>query len=296
MADGKNLLLIVNPRAGQMQSQRGFYKIVEIFCGQGYNVSVHLTQCQGDATHAAQTKGPSHHIVVCAGGDGTLNATVEGLMRLNPRPRLGYIPCGSTNDFAASLKLSAKMHTAAKNIAAGGVYPIDVGCFNGRHFCYIASFGAFSESSYLADQKVKNVVGHLAYIFEGIKDVRNIRPYALRVTADGVQCEGDYIFGGVCNTLSMGGLLKLPADTVDLSDGLFEVLLIRHPKSAGELQKIISCLTRQQFDGEQVSMLKAQTVDFAFNEDVAWSLDGEYADGGAAAHIVNLRHAVELII
>ena len=254
------------------------------------------TQRGGDAARIARDYGGQFEKVVCSGGDGTFNETVSGLMELSERPLLGYIPAGTTNDFAVSMNLSTSLSKAAQQTISGEEKTIDIGRFNGRYFSYVASFGAFTGASYSTPQKIKNTIGHLAYLIEGVNDLSNIRPYHVRVETAEQTLEGDYLFGAVSNSTSLGGLLKLGKQYVDMNDGLFEVLLVKKPAKASELQKIISGLLTQQYDGKNVTLFSSNEVTFHMEETIPWSLDGEYEPGTKDVHIENIRDAIRIMV
>ncbi len=291
----QTLLFILNPCAGRLQGERRLPRIKQILCS-SYKVTEYITQQRGDAMRAAAELGGNHDVIACCGGDGTLNEVICGLMTLQDPPPLGYIPAGSTNDFAASLKLPRDVTAAAKRICTGTPTPLDIGQCNQRYFSYIASLGAFTEASYSAPQNLKNSLGHLAYILEGLKDAGKIRKYALTVTADGQVYKGDYVFAAVCNSTSVGGLLKLNPATVDFSDGLFEVLLVKYPNNVAELGRIVNCVTTRLFNDPMVTLLHAHQVTVESEEEIAWSLDGEYCAGSTINHIQNLHHALRFIL
>ena len=270
----KKLLFIVNPRAGKTKSSAPLFDAVAALSSAGYLVRVFVTK---------------------AGGDGTLNETISGLMTLPQRPLLGYLPNGSTNDFAASLHLSSDPRLAALDIAGGKPHPLDIGRHNDRYFAYVASFGAFTRSSYSASQAAKNALGHFAYILEGLGDLDSLRPYSCRIEADGEVFEGDFIFGAVCNCTSMGGLVKLDPSRVKMDDGRFELLLLRMPKSALDLQNLITAMTRMQYDYPGVIFRHVQHVTLTTQTHIPWSLDGEYAPSAARVDIENLPGAVSLL-
>lgn len=291
----KTLLFIVNPRAGKTKSSAPLFDAVATFGRAGYLVRVMLTQAAGDAARFAAQWGGGYDLVVCAGGDGTLNETLSGLMQLENRPPVGYLPNGSTNDFAASLHLSSDPRLAALDIAGGKPHPLDIGRHNDRYFAYVASFGAFTRSSYSASQAAKNALGHFAYILEGLGDLDSLRPYSCRIEADGEVFEGDFIFGAVCNCTSMGGLVKLDPSRVKMDDGRFELLLLRMPKSALDLQNLITAMTRMQYDYPGVIFRHVQHVTLTTQTHIPWSLDGEYAPSAARVDIENLPGAVSLL-
>ena len=291
----KKLLFIVNPRAGKTKSRTPLFDAVAHFSKAGYLVYVFVTEGRGDATRAAAEMGGDFDVVVCAGGDGTLNETLSGLMTLPQRPQVGYLPNGSTNDFAASLHLSSQPVTAADAIVNGKPFHLDIGRHNDRYFAYVASFGAFTRTSYSASQAAKNALGHLAYSLEGLGDLDSLRPYKCRVEADGEVFEGNFIFGGVCNSTSLGGLVKLDPSRVKMDDGQFELLLLRMPKTPLDLQNLILALTRMQYDFPGVIFRHVSSVTLTTEDDIPWSLDGEYAPSMPRVEIRNLPGAIELL-
>ena len=290
------LLFIVNPRAGRTRSTAPLFDAVAHFCASGYLVDLRLTQAREYATLLARELGGKFDAVVCCGGDGTLNETVTGLMDLPSPPPLGYIPAGSTNDFAASLHLPDQPLEAARVITASGGRPLDVGSFNGRPFIYVASFGAFTRASYSAPQNVKNDLGHLAYILEGVKDLSTLRPYRASVATEEECFDGEFLFGAVTNATSVGGLVKLKEDQVCLDDGLFELLLIPNPKSIADLQGLARSLLLQDFTGGGVIFRHVHTLTVQTPEDLPWALDGEFDPGGAQVEIHNLHRRLTFLI
>ena len=291
----KKLLFIVNPRAGKTKSTAPLFDAVAAFSRAGYLVKVFLTEGRGDATRAAAELGGAYDLVVCAGGDGTFNEMVSGLMQLPECPEVGYLPNGSTNDFAASLHLHTTVATAARAVAGGIPYSLDIGRHNDRYFAYVASFGAFTRSSYSASQAAKNALGHFAYILEGLGDLDSLRPYRCAIDADGEHFEGDFIFGAVCNSTSLGGLVKLDPKHVSMDDGTFELLLLRMPKTALDLQNLITAMTRMQYDYPGVIFRHVKNVVLTTDENISWSLDGEYAASAPRVEIQCLPGAIELV-
>ena len=291
----KKLLFIVNPRAGKTKSTAPLFDAVAAFSRAGYLVRVFVTEAGGQARDIAAKWGGQYDLVVCAGGDGTLNETISGLMQLEQRPPLGYLPNGSTNDFAASLHLHTTVATAARAVAGGVPYSLDIGRHNDRYFAYVASFGAFTRSSYSASQAAKNALGHFAYILEGLGDLDSLRPYRCAIDADGEHFKGDFIFGAVCNSTSLGGLVKLDPKHVSMDDGTLELLLLRMPKTALDLQNLITAMTRMQYDYPGVIFRHVKNVVLTTNENISWSLDGEYAASAPRVEIQCLPGAIELV-
>ena len=297
------LLFVYNPYSGVGRIKSQLSDIIEIMVRAGYEVSVHPTQAAGEAATITQARAAEYDLVVCCGGDGTLDETVTGLMRSGCQVPLGYIPAGSTNDFAASLGLPSTLRGAARMAVGTTETPIDVGRFTPighddlpmRYFSYIASFGIFTAASYSTPQSVKNVIGHLAYVLEGAKDLANIHPHhALFELADGSRLEGDYVFGAVTNTTSAGGIFKLPAGSVSMSDGEFEVFLVHNPRTLAELNKIASALMSTNFDGcPMIEFHHTSSVTVRLDQPLSWSLDGEEAMGGTTVEIECLHGAIQ---
>ena len=289
-------LVILNPRAGRMQAGRRLGELLPLLESDGVTAELLETKAAGEARAAVAARAGEFRRVVCIGGDGTLNEVLSGMLEAGQNVPIGYIAAGSTNDFAASHGISRDILQAARDIAGGVPTPIDVGMFNGRCFAYTASFGAFTRASYAAPQAVKNAVGHLAYIFEGIRDLANIRPYAVAVEADGEVRSGEFIFGMAGNSTSMGGVLRLDPKQIDLHDGKFEVLLVRKPQHIGQLIAAAVALQSQNYDNELLCFFKAAHLRISAPGDMDWTLDGEFQPGAENIDIQNLHNAVRLIL
>lgn len=292
----RKALMIVNPRAGRRKSMGPLFEAVRILSEAGYLTAVHQTAASGDGAETAAREGKNYDLVVAVGGDGTLNEVVSGLMRLEKRPLLGYLPQGSTNDFASSLRISGDPAAAAAVIARNVPRQLDVGRWNERSFIYVASFGAFTRSSYAAPQTAKNALGHFAYILEGMKDLNSLRPYQVRLSAGGETLDGEYLFGAVCNSTSIGGLMKLDPERVVLDDGLFELLLIPSPKSPAELQGLVHALLSQEYDSQGLVFRHVSHIHLETEESLPWSLDGEYAPSLPVVDIENCRRALAMLL
>ena len=294
----KTLLFIINPRAGRTRpnANAALFDAVARFCEAGYLVSVRLTAHQGHAAEIAAEEGASFDRVVCCGGDGTLNETVRGLMTLPSPPPLGYLPSGSTNDFAASLGLSGGAAEGAERILSSAGRRLDIGDFGGRPFVYVASFGAFTRVSYSAPQSVKNDLGHLAYVLEGVRDLSNLRSYRALIATEEEAFDGQFLFGAVTNSTSVGGFMKLQKEQVVLDDGRFELLLIPTPANGVELQNLIRSLLLRDFQGAGIIFRHAACVTVESEEPFPWTLDGEYAAGAEKIEIRNLERRLEFSI
>ncbi len=289
-------LVILNPRAGRMQAGRRLGELLPLLESDGVIAELLETKAAGEARAAVASRAGEFRRVVCIGGDGTLNEVLSDMLEAGQNVPIGYIAAGSTNDFAASHGISRDILQAARDIVSGAPTPIDVGMFNGRCFAYTASFGAFTRASYAAPQAVKNAVGHLAYIFEGIKDLTLIRPYAVTVEAEGETYAGEFIFGMAGNSTSMGGVLRLDPKQIDLHDGKFEVMLVRKPQHIGQLIAAAVALQSQKYDHELLCFFKAAHLRISTPGDMDWTLDGEFQPGAEHIEIRNLHDAVRLIL
>ena len=292
----KKLLMIVHPTAGKAKSRSPLFDSAAVLSQAGYLLSIHNTAFPGDAAQTTAALGREYDVVVAVGGDGTLNQVVSGLMTMKERPLLGYLAQGSTNDFAASLQIPSNPVAAAALIAKGTPQKLDIGCWNSRYFVYVASFGAFTQTSYTAPQSAKNILGHLAYLLEGVKDLNTLRPYHVKITADGEVLDGSYLFGAVCNSTSIGGLMHLNSEYVVLDDGKFEMLLIRRPKSAGDLSNLLIALIDQDYDYEGLVFRHVSSIHVETAENIPWSLDGEYAASTPVIDIVNRQQSLTMLL
>ena len=294
----KRLLYIYNPAAGRKTATNNLSDVLEVLAGQGYEVTVHPTRDRGDATELARCLGANFDRVVCSGGDGTLNETVQGLLELpaQRRPILGYIPAGTTNDFSRTLELPKTALEMAEVAGEGVPRAIDIGAAGDRLFTYVAAFGLFTDVSYSTPQASKNLLGHFAYVLEGAGKLTNIPSYHMRVaTGDGHEVEGDFIYGMVGNTVSVGGLVSLPRDKVLLDDGRFEVILIRQPRHAKDWQSILTALTTLELEEDgAVAGFSAGDITFECGQPVAWTVDGEFGGEQAVTHVRCLSQALTM--
>lgn len=292
----KRLLLLLNPFAGQKRANRFLPEIIRMYNDRDYDCISYVTAGSGDATRYLCQRAREFDRVVCVGGDGTLNETIAGIVESGAGCLVGYIPAGTTNDYASSLGLSKDVLEAAADAVDGRVCRFDLGRFDGRNFIYTASCGAFARTSYTTPQSAKNALGHLAYVLEGLRDLPNVKPIRARVTAGDRLFEGDYIFCSVTNSLSVGGVLRLDPDTVRLNDGLFEVMLVKFPTLPAHLAKILTALSTNVMPTEEIEFFTADRIRVETEEDVEWTLDGERGDVGRSFEILNLRKRMSLVL
>ena len=295
--ENKNLLLIVNPCSGKAKMRTELLRVVEILSAGGYNVTVYPTKERGDATEKVKSlKADKYGLIVVCGGDGTLNEVITGLMQSGIDCTLGYIPSGTLNEWSSGLHISRSIPNAAKDIVNGKTISLDIGKFGDKYFSYTASFGAFTEASYSAPQDVKNVLGQAAYFFEGIKSLGNIRPIHLKFECEEKTVEGDFLFGAVSNSMSVGGIVKFDEAVVELNDGEFEVLLIRSPDNILKLQPIIDGIIKKDLNRDGIEFFHTKKIKVTGGADVSWTLDGEFAQGADEITITNLTHAIHLTV
>lgn len=292
----KKLLFILNPKAGLRKANRFLSDMISLFTKSGYECTVFTTDNPGDGAAIVEEYASASDLIVCAGGDGTLNEVITGTINSGLMTPIGYIPAGSTNDFGASIGLSSDIMTAARDIMLGSPRLYDVGSFNGRYFSYVASVGAFTKASYSTPQEVKNAIGHLAYILEGIKEIPSIQPVHLRVETEDACFEDNYIFGAVSNSTSIAGIMTLDPSRVSMDDGLFEIMLIKSPSTAAQLSRIIYSITNQDYDPELITFCAASQARIFAPETADWTLDGEFAKGVSEIEVKNIHHAIRLVI
>ncbi len=290
------MLFIINPYAGMRRITRHLSDIVALFNRADYEVAVHITAGRLDATAVVRARGAQADLIVCAGGDGTLNEVITGVLQGGISAPIGYIPCGSTNDFANSLRIPHQEMKAARQIIDGQPMSVDVGKFQDRYFTYVASFGAFTKASYATPQNVKNALGHTAYLLEGIQELSQMKPIHVRLRLDDRTIEDDFLFGAISNSTSVGGILTLNPKQVDMTDGKFEVLLVRAPKDFQELRNCVVALQKQTYNCEVMTFVSTACIEIETAPNVVWSLDGERADGNEKMVIENLHHAVSIVM
>lgn len=295
MSRGK-LFFIFNPHSGRERIRGSLTDIVDILCKSGFEVSIYATQCQGDAEVKALAEGGSRDLIVCAGGDGTLDEVVSGLMRGGHHVPVGYIPAGTSNDFAASLQLSQNMKENARIAVTGHPFACDIGRFNDGYFVYVAAFGLFTEASYHTSQEMKNIFGHAAYVLEGMRQLADVPSYFVQVDYDGNRIFDEFIYGMVTNSVSVGGFRGLINHPVDLDDGKFEVVLVRRPRNPREFNEIISYLTGRVKQSDMIYAFKSGQIHFRCGQSISWTLDGEFGGQLREAVVKNLPRALNIML
>ena len=291
----KKMLFIMNPYAGMRKANKYLADILSIFNRAGFIVTVHMTAGPGDCQRITTLMAKYADLVVCAGGDGTFSEMVNGLMNLGLDIPVGYIPCGSTNDFANTLHLSKDPVQAARDIAEGQPICYDIGQFGDRYFTYVASFGAFTRASYATPQNIKNALGHAAYLLSGIQELGQLHKEHIRIETEDQIIDDDFLFGAICNSTSVGGILTLDPKQVDMTDGKFELLLVRAPKDILEISECISALQSKKYNCAMVTFLSTSRLKITADPQMSWTLDGERGEGASEITITNLQHAIRVM-
>ena len=292
----KKMLLIINPVTAKTAITPHLIEIVDLFEKGGYAVEVHVTKRKYDALRLVRQTGASYDTVVCAGGDGTLNETVFGAMALKQKPKIGYIPAGTTNDFAASWGIPRRPLEAAQAIVKGSSRPIDVNLFENRPYIYVAAFGTFAEVSFETPQNLKKSLGWSAYIFEGIKRLPSIRPVHMRVEYDGGVTEGNFLYGMMSNTRRVGGFDLKIKDDISLFDGRMEMILIRQPDNPADNPKMLGAVLMQDTSSEFIVFAHTKRVHFEAEKPILWTIDGENGGEVQEGDIVLCRNAIEMFV
>ncbi len=293
----KKLLMIMNPVAGVKKANKHLTEIVKMFCDAGYECQLQMTTPDIGADELVKRYGFNKDLVVCIGGDGTFNELISGIIKNNYTPHVGYIPSGSTNDFATGLGISQAPLTAAKDIIEGLPVTLDAGKFNDRIFTYTASFGVFTKSSYNTPRDLKNTFGYLAYVLEGAKELASVPKIHIKAKTDDREIEGNYIFGAVCNSKRIGGgFVKFDKHAVDMNDGLLEVLLIKYPKNPVEATQTLFEIQNSRFDSQYFEFFSAKEIIITTTDEVDWTIDGEYQKGLPKVSVSNLHSKFSLIL
>ena len=290
----KKLFFIYNPHAGKENIKGKLYGIIQAMSDAGYAITIYPTRAPQDAIEQIRNLPDDYDLVVCSGGDGTLDEVMTGMMHRKHKIPVGYIPAGSCNDFARSLQIPNNMDRAAEIAVRGVNYAIDVGSLNERNFIYVAAFGIFTDVSYTTKQEVKNVLGHMAYVLEGMKQLMNVKSYQLKVTSDEASFEGDFLFGMITNSKSVGGFKSIVGKNVIFDDGVFEMTFITRPKNPMELQEILAALLIEQIGTKYMYSFRSSRVVIESEEPVPWTLDGEFGGEHTHVEITNNQRAVEI--
>lgn len=290
----KKLYFIYNPHSGRGQIRSKLFDILQVFSDAGYELTVHPTKAPKDASAQIEKLSDIYDLVVCSGGDGTMDEVVHGMMQREHKIPIGYIPSGTVNDFARSLKIPRDMVRAARIAVNGRDFPCDMGTFNGEHFVYIAAFGIFTDVAYSTSQDMKNVLGHMAYLLEGMKRLKNIPSYHMRLESEECRTEGDYIFGMVTNSRSVGGFKSIIGRKVQFDDGVFEVTFIRRPQTPAELQETLAAILLKEIDSKYMDSFRTSSLTVESESMVPWTLDGEFGGEWQSAVIQNHQKALRI--
>lgn len=296
MINVKKLLLLANFYSGRGIIKPNIPEMIDYYNKKGFQVTVYTSQYKGHITEIVKNCGEEYDNIICCGGDGTLNETINGIMNLSKRPVLGYIPCGSANDFANSIGIPTIIEDSYKTAVDGNKFTIDMGNINGRFFSYVAAFGLFTNISYETPQNIKNILGYQAYILAGIKEITNIKTYSVKIKYDMGEFEDNVMIGLVSNSNSIAGMKKLFENYANLNDGLFEVLLVKKPGNYSLLKNIVNCFVERKFDNDMFYSFKTSKLVIESEEGIKWTVDGEYCGDYNNSKIEVVPNAIDILI
>lgn len=292
----KKMLLLANYHSGKGIIKLNIADMIDYYTKAGYEITVYSSQYASHITKLIGEKGAEYDHILCCGGDGTLNEAVNGIMSLDKKPNLSYIPCGSTNDFANSINIPTIVEDSYKTAVDGKPIAIDIGKFNDKYFAYVAGFGKFTNISYETPQNIKNILGYQAYLISAIKDLLNNKTYSMKITYDKGVIQDDIMIGLVSNSNSIAGIRKIFENYADLKDGLFEVLLVKNPKNKKFLQNIVTSILEKNFDNDLFYSFKTSKITFECEEDIKWTIDGEYGGDCSFAEISVEKQALNIFV
>lgn len=290
----KKLLFIINPATARNTVTPYLIDIIDILEKGGYDVTVHISKSPSDIGEIVAALGEIFDTIVAAGGDGTLNQTVSSALWLKKKPRIGYIPSGTTNDFAKSWGIPRKPLDAAKSIVNTDPIPTDISLFCGRPFVYVAAFGAFTEVSYQTPQQLKQAFGRTAYLVEGIKSLTTLKPWKLNIEHDNGTVDGEFYYGMVSNTRRVGGFDLKVKESISITDGLMEVILVKKPSKTTDNAKMIGAVLAQDTNSEFITFTHAKNITFNSDIPMPWTVDGEYGGTMQSGNVSVLEHAIEM--
>ncbi len=291
----KKALFIINPISGKGHIRHDLLDVLSLFSQHDYEISIFTTKHPGHAKELVASYIEGKDLIICSGGDGTLNEVVSSMISLEKKLPVGYLPAGTTNDFATSMGIEKQILPAAETIIQGLPFAFDVGKFHQSHFLYIAAFGIFTNVSYSTPQEAKHVLGQVAYFLEGIKCLTDIKGYAMKITIDEQVIEDEFIFGMVSNSSSIGGFRNIVAEQTELNDGLFEIVLVKKPNNFSDFKSLVFDLLTQEMDSSNVLRFHAKHLVFSSEQDIDWTLDGEHHPPIHQVSISNLKEAAYII-
>lgn len=294
---GKNILIIVNPNAGKGNVQKKIHKIASNFSKQNYLVDIIYTKKDYSASDIINDYKGNLDIVICCGGDGTLNDLINAIMKMEVKPKISFIPLGTMNDFANTVGLFRFKFWLPNNMRNAKHIKIDIGSFNGKYFNYVAAFGAFTMVPYVTKQKLKKVFGKFAYFIVAIRYLAKIKSYNLKIEVDGKVTEGEFIYGSISNSKSIGGFKWFRKREIDIGDGKYEVILIKKPKhKIGIVNVAINILFKRYNNEKHFIYMQGSNIKIIPKTHLKWTLDGEYGGRIKEVEIKNNKQEIELII
>lgn len=287
----KKVLLLINERAVAGSAKGKLFEIVSALALAHCEVTVYPILPSAGITSESIfadviREQRTYDLIACSGGDGTLNHVMHCMIAWNLALPVLYFPAGTTNDFARTLNIPTEVKEITSLLTSGDLFHYDIGCFNDKHFNYIAAFGAFTSVSWSTDQGFKNALGYGAYFLEGIRSagdaLRSRCP--MKITCDGTTIEGDFLFGAVSNSTSVAGFRTQALEQAALNDGVFEVILIKAPNDLSGIAELLNIMRLAISDSssdalqgnDAFQILHAREIHVEADQPISWTLDGEY--------------------
>lgn len=291
------LLLLVNKKSGKETIEKYVPKIIEEFEENNFEVDLMYTKITNNATKIIMNYDKDFDLVVCCGGDGTLNQTISGLMEINKKVSIGFIPLGTANDFAKNFNLTDDVLYLPHNIMSYKSQKCDTGKFNDKYFNYVAAFGVCTKVSYTTKKSLKKRFGKKAYYMKAIKEFFHIKSYKVKLTFDDKVIEDEFVYGGISNSISIAGLQWFKPEDIDLNDGKFEAIFIKKPKNPIQTIKIFNSMLQKNYKNKaEIVYFKTDNIDIEIEEELPWTLDGEYGGTYNKVNINNIKQNVEFIV
>lgn len=290
------MLLITNPASGKGTIKKDLYKIIKNFKKLKFKIDLKYTNIDYNASKIVMNYDKECDVIIVLGGDGTLNEVVTGLTESNKKIKVGFIPIGTTNDFAKSLRIKKNRIELSKTILDKDIKNCDTGKINDKYFNYVAAFGVFTETSYATSREQKRKFGRLAYVFNGIKELFKIKKHKAKIYVDDMIITDDFIYGGISNSKSIAGFELYDKDEVDMSDGKFEAMFIKMPKNFFRKIKLGFDLLFKNRKNSDIICFKVSKIVIEVEEPVDWTMDGEYAGRYSVVKIENLQKNMSFLV
>lgn len=294
------VLVIINPASGKGNILEKTEEIKQNLIKQNMEPDIYFTKKEENAKKIIEEHKEDKDLILICGGDGTLNEAVEAIMEDEELQNISvsFIPLGTTNDFARSLNIPIKDISITSKLLETKAKRVDIGKFNeSKSFCYVAAFGLITDVPYTTNIEKKHKYGKWAYYLEALKRLKKIPTYRIKLRYDGKHIEDDFIYGGITNSESIGGFKWFEKGEILLDDGEFEGIFIRKPKNIFGYIKILSSFLRKEYsENEYIFSTRAKEYEIQSEENLSWTIDGEFAGSFNNVIINNQKRAIEFAV